>query len=59
MFREGKINTLVSTCIGEEGLDIPDVRKLSFVSGPPYFVVSGLPYFVLSGLAYFEISGLP
>lgn len=24
-FREGKFNTLVATCIGEEGLDIPAV----------------------------------
>lgn len=26
-FREGLFNTLVATCIGEEGLDIPEVRS--------------------------------
>ncbi len=26
-FREGKFNTLVATCIGEEGLDIPQVNR--------------------------------
>ena len=26
-FRAGKFNTLVATCIGEEGLDIPQVRQ--------------------------------
>lgn len=25
-FRAGSFNTLVATCIGEEGLDIPEVR---------------------------------
>ena len=25
-FRAGKFNTLVATCIGEEGLDIPQVQ---------------------------------
>lgn len=25
-FRAGKFNTLVATCIGEEGLDIPQVH---------------------------------
>jgi ERCC4-related helicase len=26
-FRAGKFNTLVATCIGEEGLDIPQVPQ--------------------------------
>lgn len=26
-FRDGEFNTLVATCIGEEGLDIPEVRR--------------------------------
>jgi ERCC4-related helicase len=27
-FRDGKFNTLVATCIGEEGLDIPEVCRI-------------------------------
>lgn len=30
-FRAGLFNTLVATCIGEEGLDIPQVRLCSFL----------------------------
>lgn len=26
-FREARFNTLVATCIGEEGLDIPEVSR--------------------------------
>ena len=40
-FREGKFNTLVATCIGEEGLDLPQVR---FAAGAD---VCRLRYFCL------------
>ncbi|CAD7704868.1 unnamed protein product [Ostreobium quekettii] len=32
-FREGKFNTLVATCIGEEGLDIPEVGLIVCFDG--------------------------
>jgi ERCC4-related helicase len=28
-FREGTVNVLVATCIGEEGLDIPEVNTIA------------------------------
>ena len=32
-FREGGYNTLVATCVGEEGLDIGEVDLVSFFLG--------------------------
>lgn len=33
VFKEGGYNTLVATCIGEEGLDIGEVCALAFRDG--------------------------